>query len=271
MATKQLSNGRLKGYIETLGNAGNFYAPSGTRPWAIAVRSELQSLWHDAKFNAQQLKSWRDLMKQHAGYRQLVNKDGKAFSSYEEFCQAKPPFGLGCAPSDIDQIIQELELVDAKTFEVEDTRAAPDPPKPSAGPDLTGEGPSREGSLQRFSKLVQSCPENQPINAAKIGAHLKISIRTAHTWRKRWLDLGWIEPLPSKKRGYYQIAARGRKVVKDWLEKAQSATINGELWLSIPRHNPKKAGEQLIKSFDSEQLRELHKLIGESLKQESKS
>jgi len=266
MATKQISNERLKEYIETLGKAGKLYAPSGTRPWAIAVRSELQSLWHDAKFNAQQLKSWRDLMKQHAGYCQLVNKDGKAFSSYEEFCQAKPPFGLGCAPSDIDQIIQELELVDAKTFEVEHT-----PSKPSAGPALTGEGRSPEGSLQKFSLLIQSCPENQPINAAKIGEQLKISIRTAHRWRKRWLDLGWIEPLPSKKRGYYQIAALGRKVVKDCLEKAQSATMNGELWLSIPRHNPKKAGEQLIKSFDSEQLRELHKLIGESLKQESKS
>ncbi|MBC6472479.1 MAG: hypothetical protein GDA48_06405 [Hormoscilla sp. GM102CHS1] len=83
--------------------------------------------------------------------------------------------------------------------------------------------------------------------------------------------MGWIEPLPSKKRGYYQIAALGRKVVKDCLEKAQSAIMNGELWLSIPLHNPKKAGEQLIKSFDSEQLRELHKLIGESLNQESKS
>ena len=255
MATKQLSNDRLKAHIETLGNAGDLNAPPGSRPWAIAVRLELQSVLHDAAFNAQQLRSWRDLMKQHAGYRQLVNEQGKPFKTYEELCKAKPPFGLGCEPSDIDQIIKELESADAKAFEVEDTP-------------LNGWG-SPEGYLQRFSKLVQHCADNQPINTAKIAEVLKIVPSQADRWRKRWLDLGWIEPLADVGRGYYQLTQHGRKVVKDWLEKDPYTNLNGSLFLTLPCHNSQKAAEQLIKSLDSEQLKELYRLIGESLNQKS--
>jgi hypothetical protein len=83
MATKQISNERLKAHIETLGNAGELNAPPGSRPWAIAVRLELQSALHDAAFNAQQLKAWRDLMKQFSGYHQLVDDRGQPFKTYE--------------------------------------------------------------------------------------------------------------------------------------------------------------------------------------------
>lgn len=125
--------------------------------------------------------------------------------------------------------------------------------------------------MQRFSKLVQNCVDNQPINTSKIREVLDIAPSNADLWRKRWLDLGWIELLPSKKPGYYQITEEGQKLVKDWLEKVPSGNTNGNLWITIPRCNSKKAAEQLIKSLEVEQLKELYNLIGESLNQHSSS
>jgi hypothetical protein len=251
MVTKQISNERLKAHIETLGNAGELNAPPGSRPWAIAVRLELQSALHDAAFNAQQLKAWRDLMKQFSGYHQLVDDRGQPFKTYEELCKAKPPFGLGYEPSDIDKIIQELASPNAKTFEPEE--------------DQFQEQGSSSKYLEKFSKLVQACPDQQPINAVKIKRVLRTCLSNAHRWRKWWLDLGWIEALSGNKRGYYQITDRGRKQVKDWLEKVPSSSLNTSSYLKIPRHNSKRAAEALIKDLDSEQLREIYSLIGESL------
>ena len=251
MATKQISNERLKAHIETLGNAGELNAPPGSRPWAIAVRLELQSALHDAAFNAQQLKAWRDLMKQFSGYHQLVDDRGQPFKTYEELCKAKPPFGLGYEPSDIDKIIQELASPNAKTFELNE-----DQPEEHGSPSK---------SLHEFSKLVQRCADNQPINAAKIMQVLRLTSSPAYIRQKCWLDLGWIEQLSRNKRGYYQITDLGRKLVKDWSEKVPSSSLNTPSYVKIPRHNPKRAGEALIKALDSEQLREIYSLIGESL------
>ncbi len=255
MATKELSSDKLKAHIKTLGNAGDLTALPGSRSWAIAVKLEMQAVLHDAVFNAQQLKAWRDLMKEYDGYQQLVDEHGKPFKTYEELCKAQPPFGLGCEPSDIDKIIKELELADEKTFELQKLSLK--------------QGRNLKGYLQRFSQVVQACPDNQPINVGKIREVLRLALSKADRWRKRWYDLGWIEALPSNKRGYYQITEEGRKVAKDWLEKAPSATLKSGLWLNIPPHNSKKAAEQLIQALDSEQLRELYSLIGKSLDQDS--
>lgn len=101
--------------------------------------------------------------------------------------------------------------------------------------------------------------------SAKIKEVWRTCLSNAHIWRKCWLDLGWIEQLSGNKRGYYQITDLGRKLVKDWSEKVPSSSLNTPLYVKIPRHNSKRAGEALIKALDSEQLRELYSLIGESL------
>jgi DNA-binding PadR family transcriptional regulator len=98
---------------------------------------------------------------------------------------------------------------------------------------------------------------------------LEIGLSEAYIWRQRWYDSGWIEALAYKKYDYYQITEEGQKVVRTWIEKAPSEDINGSLLLTIPRHNPKKAAEQLIKGLDPEQLREIHKIIDESFNLDS--
>ncbi|MEJ1936998.1 hypothetical protein WDZ92_42950 [Nostoc sp. NIES-2111] len=254
MATTELSSDKLKAHIKTLGNAGDLTATPGSLSWAIAVRLEMQAVLHDAMFNAQQLKAWHDLMKEHHGYQQLVDEHGNYFKSYEELCKARPPFGLGCESSTIEKIIKDLELNDSKILELENLSHK--------------QRGNSKACLQRFSKVVQACPDNQPISAEKISKILQLALKNGHMWRQKWHRLGWIEALPNQKRGYYQITEEGQKVARSWLEKTSSATFKSGLWINIPRHNSKKAAELLVKALDFEQLEELYSLIGKSLNQD---
>lgn len=238
----------------TVGEAGDLAAPPGSQPWAIAVRLQIQSLLKDNVSSVKHLQTWLRGLEEYTGYRQLTDENGKPFRSYAAFCQAKPPWGLGYPPEVIDQILKELELFQAEQIEEEDKQ-------------LRSWGNSK-GYLQRFSKLVQNCPDNQPINASKIRQVLDLGRSKADLWRKRWVDLGWIEKSANGERGYYHITEEGRKVVKEWLEKVPSDNTNDKLWLAIPCCNPKKAAEKLIESLEVDQLRELYNLIGESLNQE---
>ncbi|BAT55514.1 hypothetical protein NOS3756_45020 [Nostoc sp. NIES-3756] len=236
-----------------VGDSGNLAAPPGSQPWAIAVRLQIQSLLKDNASSIKHLRTWLRGIEEYAGYRQLMDESGQPFSSYAAFCNAKPPWGLGYPPEVIDQILNELESVQAEQIEGEEKQ-------PNSWGDL-------KGYLQRFSKLVKSCAENDPINVDKIAEVLDTVPRNAYRWRKRWLHLGWIEPLTDTENGYYRITQEGRKLVQDWLTKAPKSNKNDKLWLTIPVCNSKKAAEQLIQSLEVEQLRELYNLIGESLNQ----
>lgn len=236
----------------TVGDPGDLAAAPGSQPWAIAVRLQIQSLLKDNASSIKHLRTWLRGMEEYAGYRQLTDENGQPFPSYAAFCNAKPPWGLGYPPEVIDQILKELELVQAKPIEVEDE-------------DLKNYG-CPYNYLQKFSQLVQACPDETPINSAKIEEVLDCSLRTAARWRKRWLDMGWIEQSTSSRRGNYQITEQGYKAVKESSDKMLVGTLNEDLSITIP-YNSQKAAEKLIKAFNIEQLKELHSLIGESLNQ----
>ena len=238
----------------TLGDPGDLAAPPGSQPWAIAVRLQIQSLLKDNASSVKHLRTWLEGIEEHSGYRQLKDENGKAFSSYADFCKAKQPWGLGYPPKVIDQILKELESIQEKIVEVQEEQCR------SWG-DL-------EQYLQRFSKVIHDCIDNKCISINQISQILNIHIKNAYKWRKRWLDLGWIESVPGKKRGIYQITDEGRKQVKQWLEEASSNGANEPLWLTIPHSNPKKAAEKLISSLKAEQLKEIHELITKSLEKQ---
>lgn len=88
---------------------GSLDAEPGCREWAIAVRLEIQGLLKDQESNARHLQAWVRLMEQHAGYRQLTDRRGQTFKTYESFCKECPPFGLGYESDVIDRIIKERE------------------------------------------------------------------------------------------------------------------------------------------------------------------
>jgi len=46
-------------------------------------------------------------MREHEGYRHLLDRQGCFFTGYETFCYEPTPWGLGYAPRDIERIIEE--------------------------------------------------------------------------------------------------------------------------------------------------------------------
>jgi len=240
---------------EALGKTGGISATPGTPQWALAIKLKLQSvLKKSIVANAEQLKAWRELMKQPAAYQQLLDEHGKPFNSYEELCRAEPPHGLGCEPKEIAELINGLESTKTEKFEISE-----DPVKDLGNP---------SNYFHKFSKLVEACSENEVLNASKIGEILDYAHSTAQLWRKRWEHLGWLEQSKNGGRGFYQITESGKIAIKNWLEQQPEGKLSNELLVVVPK-NSQKAAEKLIKSFEVEDLREIYKLIGESISQES--
>jgi hypothetical protein len=47
------------------------------------------------------------LMEQHKGYRELEDNRGRRYTTFEQFCTTRQPWGLGYNKADIDRIIAE--------------------------------------------------------------------------------------------------------------------------------------------------------------------
>lgn len=93
---------------------GNLHAELGSRSWAIAVRNKAQSFLYDERSNARYLKGMIDLLAEHHGYRSLDDQDGSRFPSFEAFCRARPPFGLGYDLDALNTIIEERKSAQAR-------------------------------------------------------------------------------------------------------------------------------------------------------------
>lgn len=87
--------------------AGSPDAPPGSRPWAVYERNRIIAMLRDASQDALHLELARDAMVRHEGWRVLSDASGRPFRSYEAFCVAPQPFGLGYSPTLIDRIIDE--------------------------------------------------------------------------------------------------------------------------------------------------------------------
>ena len=92
---------------------GDLGAEPGSRPWAVAVRREIQSGLKNVKSKADYLESMVTKFEKHHGYKQLNDWDGNPFVSYEYFCLAKYPYGLGYSKNHIDQIVHERRSAQA--------------------------------------------------------------------------------------------------------------------------------------------------------------
>ena len=93
---------------------GNLHAELGSRSWAVACRTKAQMSLHDERVNAGHLKGWIDLIAEHHGYRVLDDQDGSRFPSFEAFCRARQPFGLGYDLDALNTIIEERKSAQAR-------------------------------------------------------------------------------------------------------------------------------------------------------------
>jgi len=73
----------------TMDEVGDLAAKPGSRSWAVAVKGEILSALHNVESSADHLEGMIKLMEEKSGYQAL------GFSSFDEFCAAPPPSGLG--------------------------------------------------------------------------------------------------------------------------------------------------------------------------------
>jgi len=69
---------------------------------------------NDERSSAKQLRRWIDLLSEYKGYRALEDQAGVAFTSFEEFCRAPMPYGLGYDVDAINAVIDERKSVQAR-------------------------------------------------------------------------------------------------------------------------------------------------------------
>jgi hypothetical protein len=108
---------------------GDIAAPPGSKPWAVAVCLDIQTTLNDINGDAQHLRVMVNLCREHKGHRQLVNRRGKPYATFEEFCTTPQPWGLGYSKDDIDAIIAERHERQSPEKRAEEAK----PLKPNGG------------------------------------------------------------------------------------------------------------------------------------------
>lgn len=88
---------------------GDLCAPEGSFAWCVAMKNEIEWLIHDHNFNDQQLTQCVEDFRAEEAWKLLpTHLDSRQnFTSYEQFCTARIPFGWGIEPEVIDAIIGE--------------------------------------------------------------------------------------------------------------------------------------------------------------------
>jgi len=100
--------------IEAKEDAGDIDAAPGSRPWAVGVRWLAHAALKDERSKARHLAVLLGLIREHKGYAVLTGADGEPFASFEAFCQAPMPFGLGYDLAVIERIIEERKSAEAR-------------------------------------------------------------------------------------------------------------------------------------------------------------
>jgi hypothetical protein len=90
-----------------LGDPGDLAAPVGSHPWAVAVKLRLEALLHEVDSEWQSIERCVTQLKETAAYQQFKNELGCPFQTFEEFCQASLPYGLG---RPVEKLDKELEI-----------------------------------------------------------------------------------------------------------------------------------------------------------------
>jgi hypothetical protein len=165
---------------DTLMTPGDLAAPPGSREWAIAVRTEIQLALKDTTRRAEDLEIWVRGMESNRGYLQLPGPDGDPFASFEEFCCAKPPWGVGYDRKLIEQIIAERKDAQTRANQAGTLLDAYRPPKHSnKGNNITLIKTRGTGADYRTARIARDRPdilkrmkagEFKSVNAAAIAA-----------------------------------------------------------------------------------------------------
>jgi hypothetical protein len=86
---------------------GDCAAPKGSKPWAVFVRNELNSVLREAEGSSDTAKVYFHAIRETEAWKVLDDAKGQPFMSFELFCTHRRPQGLGYEIGHIERIIHE--------------------------------------------------------------------------------------------------------------------------------------------------------------------
>jgi hypothetical protein len=72
---------------------GDAYAPPGSRSWAIHIKDEIRRYLRDSRDKVRGAQLCLKAIRDREGWRHLRGEDGLPFSSFDDFCLERYPFG----------------------------------------------------------------------------------------------------------------------------------------------------------------------------------
>ena len=114
---------------------GDWSAPEGSEPWAKALRVGLQRCVDKVGMYPDELRALVKKAEQFVAWTKLLDRDGKPFPTFDAFCLAKKPFGLGTPYEKLKPYLLAAHGGDAVKLAAMTTRpeAAPRPGGKRAG------------------------------------------------------------------------------------------------------------------------------------------
>lgn len=98
--------------------AGDPTAAPGTRPWAVSLLHELQSGLADIQTTNRRISDLLGAMERTSGWRHLEGADGRSYPTYEAFCAAPPPFGLGIPVDELKGLLTDASEASVRVAKV---------------------------------------------------------------------------------------------------------------------------------------------------------
>jgi hypothetical protein len=136
----------MKTRISTLGDVGDLSAPPGSQAWAIAVRLHVQKKLKDRHDSENLLREWCEMLREREGWRALLDRRGRTFTSWEAFCKHPKPEGLGEPAAELESEIERRTL-----------RAKPG--RPNKDEKVDGQPFHNKGTAYYLARLDRDRPE----------------------------------------------------------------------------------------------------------------
>ena len=109
----------------TILDMGNLQAPEGSTPWCTAIRIEAWQVLPELKFVREQAAVVVGALRRNDNFRQLRDRRGQEFTSWEAFCSEPFPYGLGIPPQDLDDLLGALAPPAPANLPYPDLRQSP--------------------------------------------------------------------------------------------------------------------------------------------------
>lgn len=145
--------------MQPLDDIGNPDAPRGSRDWCSALRLQAQVEISDAKTRVSNLRWSLKPFRDEGFYKTLTDQNGQPFTSWEQFCQYKRPWGLNLPAEVASAVINENDLnKDLATVAAEVMKRVEAKPEQKIGKGKAGPGRGHKTGydITRFERGVSA-------------------------------------------------------------------------------------------------------------------